>query len=132
MTQIQAANARTNSEVLIKRIGDILNSGINVTSTGGGSGANTVILNGRKEVTVAGTAEALAASTACVSVTIQAEFNNTGIILVGGASVVAAEGTRQGIALSAEDSITINIDDLSKVFLDTTVATDGVTFIYFQ
>ena len=131
MTAIsQSAVARTPQEILIKRISDILSAGINVTSTGGGS--STFIGNGRKTVAVVGVAEALDVSTECTSVTIQAEFNNTGIIVVGDSSVIADEATRVGLALSAEDSVTIAIDDLAKIYLDTTVATDGVTFVYFK
>ena len=125
-TPAQSAEAITPQEILTKRIGDLISGGISVFD------GNTIVESGRKEVTVAGTAEALSASTECKSVTIQAEFNNTGIIVVGGSGVIAAEATRDGLALSAEDSVTINIDDLAKIFLDTTVSTDGVTFIYFK
>lgn len=97
------------------------------------SHSNTGIGDGRKEVTTAGTAETLvASSTPCTKVNIQAEKNNTGIICVGGSSVVAAEATRRGIALGAGQTITIEIDDLVKLYLDSTVSTDGVTYNYFK
>jgi hypothetical protein len=128
-TPAQSAEAITPQEILTKRIGDLLVDGISVSDA---SDDNTALTGGRKEVAVAGVAEALAASTECKSVTIQAEFNNTGIIVVGGSGVIAAEATRVGLALGAEDSVTISIDDLAKIFLDTTVSTDGVTFIYFK
>lgn len=126
----QSAQARTAQEILTKRISDILDAGITVTTTP--PVPDIIEGEGRKEVTVAGTAEAIAASTECTSVTIQAEFNNTGIIVVGTSTVVASEASRVGIALSAEDSITISTDDLAKVFIDATVSTDGVTFVYFN
>ncbi len=126
----QSAQARTAQEILTKRISDILDAGITVTTAP--PVPDIIEGEGRKEVTVAGTAEAIAASTECTSVTIQAEFNNTGIIVVGTSTVVASEASRVGIALSAEDSITISTDDLAKVFIDATVSTDGVTFVYFN
>ena len=126
----QSAQARTAQEILTKKISDILSAGITVTTTP--PVPDIIEGEGRKEVTVAGTAEAIAASTECTSVTIQAEFNNTGIIVVGTSTVVASEASRVGIALSAEDSITISTDDLAKVFIDATVSTDGVTFVYFN
>lgn len=94
--------------------------------------SNTGIDDGRMVVASAGTAETLtASSTPCTKVNIMAEKNNTGIICVGGSSVVAAEATRTGIPLDAGQSHTIEIDDLVKIYLDTTVSTDGVTYNYF-
>lgn len=86
--------------------------------------------DGRKVVATAGTAEALATSTSCKSVTITAETDNTGVISVGGSTVVAALATRRGTPLNAGDSMSIGINDLSKIYLDTTVNGDGVTYTY--
>lgn len=88
------------------------------------------IVDGRKFVTTAGTREALATSTPCSIVIITAEANNTGVVVVGGRTVIAALATRQGIPLSAGDSITLTIDNLNKVWLDSMVSTDGVTYLY--
>ncbi|GAI10515.1 unnamed protein product [marine sediment metagenome] len=86
----------------------------------------------RKEVATAGTRVPLAAaSTPCKLVVITAETNNTGNITVGGNTVVAAEATRVGTPLAAGDSYGFNIDNLTKVYIDSTVNTDGVTFDYF-
>lgn len=84
----------------------------------------------RKVVAAAGIAEALAASTTCKSVAITAETDNTGVIVVGDSSTVAALATRKGTPLNAGDSIAIDIDNLSKIYLDTTVSGDGVTYTY--
>ena len=92
--------------------------------------SNTGINDGRKEVASAGTAVTLAASTACTKVTITAEEDNTGVIVVGGSSVVAALGTRQGTPLNAGQSYTVEIDDLVKIYLDSTASGDGVTYSY--
>lgn len=92
--------------------------------------ANTTIADGRTTVTTAGTRVALAASTACKQVAITAETDNTGLIVVGGATVVAALATRRGIPLSPGDTMTLDIDNLADLYIDSTVNTDGVTYIY--
>lgn len=86
--------------------------------------------DGRKVVTTSGTEVALAASTACLSVTITAELDNTDVIVVGSASIVATLATRQGTPLAPGESITLAIDNLSKVFIDAMVSGEGVTFSY--
>ena len=86
-------------------------------------------VDGRKTVTASGTAEALGTGP-CLWLIIIAETNNTAIIAVGASTVVAAEATRRGIPLNAGDSTTLTVDNLSKVYLDTTVNGDGVTFVY--
>lgn len=91
----------------------------------------TGIADGRKVVTTAGTRVTLASSTACKQVVITAETDNTGIVVVGGSTVVAALATRQGVPLAAGDSVAIEIDNLADVYLDSTVNGDGVTFAYF-
>lgn len=91
----------------------------------------TAVNDGRKVVTTAGTRVALASSTSCKWVTITAETDNTGLIVVGSAStVVATLATRQGTPLYPGDSITIITDNLADIGLDSTVSGDGVTFTY--
>ena len=95
--------------------------------------ANTTVTDGRKVVATAGTREALASSTACKEVVINAETDNTGIVAVGAAAtVVAAIATRRGVPLNAGDSIVLQIDNLADVGLDSTVSGDGVTFVAFS
>lgn len=91
----------------------------------------TGIADDRKVVTTAGTRVTLASSTACEQVVITAETDNTGIVVVGGSTVVAALATRRGIPLYAGDTITLEIDNLADVYLDSTVSGDGVTYAYF-
>lgn len=86
-------------------------------------------LSGRKVVAVAGTAERLSTDTAqVVKVTITAETDNAGVVVVGDSAVVAALGTRKGVPLSAGDAYDKEIAYLGKVWLDTTVSGDGVTW----
>jgi hypothetical protein len=84
---------------------------------------------GRTTVTTGGTAVPLDTGTARISsVTITAETDNTGIIVIGDSSVVASLATRKGTPLNAGDSATVQISQLSAVYLDTTVNGDGVTW----
>ena len=90
------------------------------------------IQDGRKTVAASATAEALVdTSTPCNYVEMTAETDNTGIIVVGGSTVVAALATRRGIPLSAGESMGFRIKDLQSVWLDTTINGDGVSYIYF-
>lgn len=92
---------------------------------------NGNLYSGRKIVTTAGTAVALADSvTRCENIVITAESDNTGIISVGDANVVAAEGSQQGVILTPLGSIRVKVADLSKIYIDSTVNGDGVTFGY--
>lgn len=86
--------------------------------------------DGRKVVAAAGTREALASSTACRFVVVTAETDNTGIVVVGGATVIASLSIRRGTPLSAGDSITIEVANLALLYLDATVTGDGVTYTY--
>lgn len=86
---------------------------------------------GVKTVTAAGTDEALAASTTAKRVVIQAQTDNTGFIAVGTTGVDATEATGTGILLYAGDSITLDIDNLSDIYIDSTVSGEGVRYTYF-
>lgn len=81
-------------------------------------------------MTTAGTAVALAATTAIKSVVITALTNNTGIISVGGSTVLASLASRRGTPLNAGESIGLDIADLASVFIDSTVSGEGVTYTY--
>lgn len=97
------------------------------------SDVSVIIGDGRKVVATAGTAELLSTTSVKISsVIIQAETDNTGTIVVGGSTVVAAQATRRGIALTPGDSLVLDIIDLSLLYLDTTVNGDGVTYIWIK
>lgn len=86
--------------------------------------------DGSKTVTTPGTAVTLAAAQPCSEVVVTAKTNNVGIVVVGGSSVVAAEGSRRGTPLGAGDAMSLEIDDLSKVYIDATNAGEGVTYTF--
>ena len=82
--------------------------------------------NGAKVVTNAGTAEALAGSTACKKVIICAKDSNTGKIYYGGASVSATSGA----FIYPGASVEIDISNLSAVYIDSAVNGEGVQYTY--
>ncbi len=89
------------------------------------------ILHGIKTVTTAGTDVALAASTPCVKVDIQAQTDNTGFIAVGAVGVDATEATGTGIELEAGDVYSLEIDNLADIYIDATVSGEGVRYTYY-
>lgn len=114
--------------------GESINQGI-VTDADGrqvvaSSPGVTSVGDGRTVVTTAGTRVALAASTAVKSVCVTAETDNTGVVVVGGSTCVAALATRRGLPLNAGDSATFYVDNLADLSLDSTVNGDGVTYVY--
>lgn len=86
--------------------------------------------NGRKIVAEKEKPEVLAATTGCIWVTIEAETDNTGEIIVGGKGVVGKLAERTGRTLDKGESITLEVGDLAQVWLDATVNGDGVTYVY--
>ena len=93
----------------------------------------STIADGIKAVTTAGTAVALvSSSTLCRMVQIQARPENTGVIVVGASTVVAASSTRRGIALVPGASVSIRVTDLVNLYLDATVSGEGVSYVYFN
>ena len=86
--------------------------------------------HGRKVVTTAGTDVVLAATTPAKLVIIQAETDNTGIIVVGSSGVDWTLASRTGVALSAGEAVTLEINNLTNVYIDAAVSGDGVTYTY--
>lgn len=78
-------------------------------------------------VTTAGTRVQLTAtSTPILSVVIKAKTANTGTIYVGNSAVSSSNG----FVLLAGDTVSIEIDDLSKIYLDASVNGEGITYLY--
>ena len=92
----------------------------------------TGIGNGRATCASAGTANVISATTSpCKVVVFTAETDNTGAIALGGSAVDETLASRSGTPLLAGDSMSMEIDDISKVYIDSAVTGDGVTFTYF-
>ena len=84
----------------------------------------TAIDSGQKNVSAAGTAERLVtASTPIRSVVVTAKRTNTGNIFIGGSDV---DSTGDIIAPGSNRSVPI--DNLNKVFIDSAVSGEGVSF----
>lgn len=91
-------------------------------------GSSTAMSDGRKSVAVTGTAIALGSAVSKV-VFITAFVGNSGPVVIGGSTVVFTEATRTGKLLFPGDSMTVSIDNLSKLYVNGTSG-DGVTFSY--
>lgn len=88
--------------------------------------------DGRKTVTLAGTAERLvAANTPCRKVEIQALPGNTDNVVVGASSVVAAAGTERGTILAPGATATLYVQDLYPLYVNAAVSGEGVSFSYY-
>lgn len=97
------------------------------------------LLSGNLLVVTAKTPLQLTASApenfACKSVIVQALSTNTEAVVVGGSDVVAEIGAheaaikRKGIALEKNESIAVDIDDPSKVWVDSLHNKEGVTWL---
>lgn len=90
----------------------------------------TDIGQGVTTVTTAGTDVVLSTYTLAKWVSIQAQTDNSGYIAVGGAGVDATISTGTGILLAAGESITFPVDNLSDVYIDSTVNGEGVRYTY--
>ena len=89
------------------------------------------MLSSYRPVTTPGTAECLVAvSTPCKRVFIQGSSANTNIVAVGGSGVIAAEATRQGLALYPTQGQWFNVSDLNLIYLDVIVASEKVNYFY--
>lgn len=86
----------------------------------------TILGNGKIVVTTSGTRVQLSSSTATATITIRALSTNTGIIYVGNSSVTSSNGFQ----LSPQETVSIDLSNLSNVWLDASVSGEGVTYIY--
>lgn len=91
------------------------------------SGA-TALTAGRKVVAVTNTAIVLG-SVACRTIWINALTTNGDVVVIGGPGVVFTEASRTGKILYPGDGITIDIDNLSRIYVNGT-ANDGISFSY--
>lgn len=84
------------------------------------------IFNGKVTVTTHGTRVKITAGTTPVkSVTIKALSTNTGLIYVGNATVASTNGFQ----LSAGESVSFDISDLTNINIDSAVDGEGVSYL---
>jgi hypothetical protein len=97
------------------------------------TGTGDLVLN----VTTAGTRQRLNASALKVRrAIITAHTNNRDAVVIGGSTVVAALGTagaatRRGTPLFPNDTVSVDYDDLTNIWIDAVVSGDGVSVWYF-
>jgi len=83
------------------------------------------IVSGSKSVTIAGTAVALASSTAIRSVKVKAYYGNKANIYVGTTSVTSVDG----YILATGVEVTIDVDNLADVYINAAINNDSVTYL---
>ena len=107
---------------VIGAAGTALIGKVDHSTTGIGSGVTTV--------TTAGTDVVLAASTAAKWITVQAQTDNSGFIAVGASGVDATVATGTGVLLAASETLSMPIDNLADIYIDSTVSGEGVRYTY--
>ena len=85
--------------------------------------------DGTTTLTTAGTAVQLASNT-CKRVFIQAQESNTGTLVVGGSTVVAALVGRRGLALYPTQSAVFYVSNTNLLYIDSTVSGDKCNWFY--
>ena len=84
---------------------------------------------GTKTITTTGTAVQLP-NNACKRVFVQAKSDNSGIVVIGGSAVVAAVGTRKGLALYKTQGQWFYVDNTNLLYADSTSSGDVVHFFF--
>ena len=89
-------------------------------------------LTGQKNVATAGVAETVVAASTPIpegyEVTVQAKEGNTGIIYLAESAAKAQDPT-QAKTMKKTDSVTLRVDDLVKIWIDSSVDGEGVEYI---
>lgn len=90
------------------------------------------VQSSNKNVTTAGTAVQLSATTLeAKRLDVTARYDNTDMVVVGGSGVVGAQSGRKGVPIAPGNTYTFFVTDLSKVYIDSVVSGEGVSFNYF-
>lgn len=95
-----------------------------------GGGASSDLISGRKVIASTNVAVAIGSGT-CKTIFITALTTNTDVIVVGDENVIYTEATRTGKILYPGDTLTISIDNLSKVFING-ISNNGASFSYLR
>ncbi len=126
---LAASNADPNK--IIEIHGDSVTNRLLVDATTEQSGHGTVG-DGTRTVTTAGTRVQLSTSSVpCKRVFIEAHESNTGTILVGSSTVVAALSGRRGASLFPTQGDWFNVSNLNLIYIDATV-NGGIVIFYYE
>lgn len=85
-----------------------------------------VVGNGAQTVTTAGTRVQLASNTPTTTITVRAKASNTGLTYIGSSTISSANGFQ----LSPSEVVSLDLDNLSKLWIDAATNGNGVTYIY--
>lgn len=87
--------------------------------------------DGIRTVTTAGTRVQLSTSSvSCKRLVIQSLSSNTGVMVVGSVTCVAAEATRQGVALWPTQRAEFYVNNLNLLYIDSTVNGEKAHYFY--
>lgn len=100
----------------------------NLTTIAANQAPPATLYAGKKTIGAAGTNGQIQASSQALTegVWVRALDANTGLAYVGNSSV---SSTGNGTRLAAKESVFVRIDNLNKVYVDTAVNAEGVTFL---
>lgn len=84
------------------------------------------VFSGVTTVTTAGSEQVLFPNQTIKSVTIKALSTNTGIIYVGGSSLVSSAN---GFPLSASDTVSLDVSNTNAVWIDSSINNQSVAWI---
>src|SRR3990167_10621960 len=82
--------------------------------------------SGQKNGLVSGTSVVLGSSTSILSVTVKANDDNQGIVFIGNSGV----NQNNGYQLSTGDTVSMDIDNVTDIYVTSTTGTNGVSYIY--
>lgn len=92
---------------------------------------NTFTGDGAKRVASAGVPVQLNASARGIrAVDITAATSNTGLVVIGATTAIAAAASRRGTPLGPGDTWSQTLQDLTAIWVDAEVSGDGVTFSF--
>lgn len=118
-----AHSINANNGQLVQLLKEINNK---TTASGGSTDTTpTTYGSGQATVTTAGTQVQLA-SNGCKSVTVKAKTTNTGNIFVGDLSVDSSTG----FILSAGESLSLDISNTDKLWIDSSIDAQGISFAF--
>lgn len=86
----------------------------------------SILGNGQTSVATAGIPVPLATNTATTTITVRSLSTNIGKIYVGTSGVSSSTG----FVLSPDETVSIDLDNLDKVFIDADNSGEGVSYIY--
>jgi len=89
----------------------------------------TTLTGGRQTVAATGSAVSIG-TLACYKVLVVGETDNTGLVVVGGTTTtIAVLATREGVPIYNSQSQFFECTNLNQIYLDVTVAGEGITFL---